>query len=108
MSSESIVLLKVRESGTPAARSYAFTVLIDGQTSDDRTFSPVESQELGEVSSQYQMLLDQSCKSETTDYLEILGSGLFHFFSRKSGARSRSRLPATKSCWSLPRIFRRS
>ena len=80
MSSGSTVLLTVSESGTPAARSYAFTIMINGQTLDDRTLSPVESQELGEVSGQYQMLFDQSRRSKTTDYLEILGSGLFHLF----------------------------
>lgn len=80
MSSESTVFLSVRESGTPAARSYAFTILADGKTLDERTLTPVESQEILEISGQYQSLFDQSCRHRTTDYLEILGTGLFHLF----------------------------
>ena len=94
MSSESTVFLSVRESGTPAARSYAFTILADGKTLDDRTLTPVESQEIGEISGQYQLLFDQSCRHRTTDYLEILGSGLFHLFFEVAW----SQIKSTASC----------
>jgi hypothetical protein len=47
---------------------------------DDRTLTPVESQEIVEISGQYLSLFDQSCRYHRTDYLEILGSGLFHLF----------------------------
>ena len=90
MSSESTVLLSVRGSGTPAARSYAFTILAEGKTLDDRTLTPVESQEIGEISGQYQSLFDQSCRYNTTDYLEILGSGLFHLFFEAAWGQIRS------------------
>lgn len=94
MSSESTVFLSVRESGTPAARSYAFTILADGKTLDDRTLTPVESQEIVEISGQYQLLFDQSCRHRTTDYLEILGSGLFHLFFEVAW----SQIKSTDSC----------
>jgi tetratricopeptide (TPR) repeat protein len=94
VSSESTVLLSVRDSGTPAARSYAFTILVDGKSLDDRTLTPVESQEIGEISGQYQSLFDQSCRYNPTDYMEILGSGLFHLFFEVAWSQIRS----TASC----------
>ena len=91
MSNESTVLLSINDAGTPAARSYAFTILADSQTLDDRTLTPVESQEITEISGQYQSLFDQSCRYHRTDYLEILGSGLFHLFFDVAWGRIRSK-----------------
>ncbi len=96
MSSESTVLLSVRDSGTPAARSYAFTILADGKTLDERTLTPVESQEIIEISRQYQSLFDQSCRYHRTDYLEILGSGLFHLFFEVAWGQIRSKASGGK------------
>jgi len=96
MSNESTVILYVRESGTPGARSYTFTILVDGKLLDDRTLTPVESQEIGEISGQYQSLFDQSCRYNTTDYLEILGSGLFHLFFEVAWGQIRSRASCGK------------
>lgn len=96
MSSVTTVLLSVRDSGTPAVRSYAFTITADGETMDDRTLSPVESQELVLISGQYEMLFDQSCRYHTTDYLEILGSGLFHLFFDVAWGRIKSKSSSGK------------
>lgn len=97
MSDESTVLLTVRESGTPAARSYAFTILADGQLLDDRTLTPVESQEISEMSGQYRMLFDNDCRLKTTsDYLEILGAGLFHLFFESSWSQIRAKASSGK------------
>ena len=90
MSNESTVLLSIRDAGTPAARSYAFTIMVDGESLDDRTLTPVESQEIGEISGQYLSLFDQSSRHHRTDYLEILGSGLFHLFFEIAWGRIRS------------------
>lgn len=97
MSKESTVLLSVRESGTPAARSYAFTMLADGQVLDDRILTPVESQEISEISGQYRMLFDNDCRLKTTsDYLEILGSGLFHLFFESSWSQIKAKVSGDK------------
>lgn len=96
MSNESTVILSVRESGTPGSRSYTFTILFDGMILDDRTLTPVESQEIGEISGQYQSLFDRSCRYNTTDYLETLGSGLFHLFFEVAWGRIRSKASCGK------------
>jgi len=96
VSNESTVLLSIRDAGTPAARSYAFTILADSQTLDDRTLTPVESQEIGEISGQYQSLFDQSSRYYATDYLEILGSGLFHLFFEVAWGHIRSKASCGK------------
>lgn len=89
--SESTFFLSIKDAGTPSARSYAFTILADGKTLDDRTLTPVESQEIVEISGQYQSLFDRSCRYHTTDYLEILGSGLFHLFFEVAWGQIRSK-----------------
>ena len=96
MSSESTVILSVRDSGTPAPRSYAFTILADGKTLDERTLTPVESQEISEISGQYRSLFDQSRRYHRTDYLEILGSGLFHLFFGVSWGQIKSKASGDK------------
>lgn len=97
MIKESTVLLSVRESGTPAARSYAFTILVDGQVLDDRILTPVESQEISEISGQYKMLFDNDCRLKTTsDYLEVLGSGLFHLFFESSWRQIKAKVSGDK------------
>lgn len=97
MIKESTVLLSIRESGTPAARNYAFTILADGQVLDDRILTPVESQEISEISGQYRMLFDNDCRLKTTsDYLEILGSGLFHLFFESSWSQIKAKVSGGK------------
>lgn len=97
MNSESTVLLSVRESGTPAARNYVITILADGQVLDDRTLTPIESQEISEISGQYRMLFDNDCRLKTTsDYLEILGSGLFHLFFESSWSQIKAKASGGK------------
>jgi tetratricopeptide (TPR) repeat protein len=79
MGDRSIVFLSVRETGTAAFRCYSFCLTVNGQVLMERCLSPVESGELRGITSQYQMLFEKSCQPEIPEnYLEILGSGLFH------------------------------
>lgn len=81
MSNRPIVLLSVKEAGTAAIRSYSFNIVADGQIKDERSLSPVESGELSGIIDQYQMLFDKNCQPKIpANYLETLGSGLFHLF----------------------------
>jgi tetratricopeptide (TPR) repeat protein len=85
------VLISARDSGTPAARSYAITVEVEGEILDDRNLTPVESQEISEIAGQYEMVLDQRYQPQTAgNYLEILGFGLFHLIFEKIWGQIRS------------------
>jgi tetratricopeptide (TPR) repeat protein len=93
MSDERTVTLQVRGSGTPAVRSFAFSLLVDGEAVlSSHSLSPVESQEVREISGQYYSLFEQVCRSKAAgDYFEILGPSLFQlwFISAWSQVRAR-------------------
>jgi len=96
MSNESTVILYVRNLETPGARSYTFTILVDGKLLDDRTLTPVESQEIGEISGQYQSLFDQSCDTIRPITWRSWGLDCSISSSRWLGARLRSRASCGK------------
>ncbi|MFB3764676.1 MAG: tetratricopeptide repeat protein [Methanotrichaceae archaeon] len=75
------VVISVIEAGTAAAHTFSFNVVIDDQTIISRNLTPVESQQIREISEQYASLFGKNRKiKEAKDYFEILGNGLFHLF----------------------------
>jgi len=87
------VVITVVESGTAAAPVFNFSVTIDGQTIISRGLSPVESQQVREISGQYASLFEKSCKvKDAKDYFEILGNGLFHLFFEDAWGQIKSRI----------------
>ncbi len=97
MSNRSIVLLSVSEAGAAAIRSHSFNIMADGQILDERSLSPVESRELGGIIDQYQMLFDKGCRPKVpANYLETLGSGLFHLFFKNAWDKFRTQASGEK------------
>lgn len=87
------VVISAAEAGSAAARTISFGILIDGRTIESRSLSPVESQEVREISGQYQSLFEKGCKAEQArDYFEILGKGLFHLFLENVWGQIKSRI----------------
>lgn len=87
------VIISAAEAGSAAARTISFGILIEGQTVASRSLSPVESQEVREISGQYQSLFEKGCKAEQAkDYFEILGKGLFHLFFEDVWGQIKSRI----------------
>lgn len=87
------VVISVVEAGTAASRAFNVKVTIDGQTIISKDLSPVESQQIREISGQYASLFDKGCKVVgAKDYFEILGNGLFHLFFEDAWGQIKSRI----------------
>lgn len=85
---KSNLIISVSEAGTPAARVLSFKILAGGEVLSEQSLSPVESQEVREISRQYSSLFEKGCRADTArDYFDILGRGLFHLFFEKSWAK---------------------
>lgn len=85
---KSNLIISVSEAGTPAARIFSFKILVGGKVLSEQSLSPVESQEVREISRQYSSLFEKGCRADTArDYFDILGRGLFHLFFEKSWAK---------------------
>lgn len=93
MPPRSIVTLSISGTGTPALRTYSFELMVDGQLAQSRqSLSPVESQEVMEISRQYEHLFEKQCRPEAAaDYLEILGAGLFHLWFEAAWSQIRAK-----------------
>jgi hypothetical protein len=78
---KSNIIISISEAGTPAARIISFKILAGAQVLAEQSLSPVESQEVREISRQYSSLFETGCRADTArDYFDILGRGLFHLF----------------------------
>jgi tetratricopeptide (TPR) repeat protein len=74
------ITINVSESGTPAARTFAYRISFDGEELADRVLTPVQSQQVREMAAQYISLFEGASKAGAVEYLPILGDGLFHLF----------------------------
>lgn len=93
MPPKSIVTLSISGTGTPALRTYSFEVMVDGQLAQSQqSLSPVDSQEVMEISRQYEHLFEKQCRPEAaSDYLEVLGAGLFHLWFETAWGQIRAK-----------------
>ncbi len=74
------ITISVSEAGTPAARTFAYRISVDGDVLANRTLTPVQSQQVQEMAAQYISLFGGASKAGAIEYLPILGDGLFHLF----------------------------
>jgi len=81
-------------SGTPSVRTFSFSVYVDGEAVvSDQSLTPVESQEVREISGQYEMLFGKECEpSAAKGYVGILGPSLFQLWFGASWSSIRARL----------------
>lgn len=90
---KSNLVISISEAGTPAARIFTFKIITGGEVLSEQSLSPVESQEVREISRQYSSLFEKGCRADTArDYFDILGRGLFHLFFEKSWAKIEPRM----------------
>ena len=74
------ITISVSEAGTPAARTFAYRISVDGEEVANRALTPVQSQQVQEMAAQYISLFEGASKAGAIEYLPILGDGLFHLF----------------------------
>ncbi len=74
------ITITVTEAGTAAARTFAYKIQIDGTVHVKRTLTPVQTQQVQEMVSQYFSLQQNAALASAKNYLPILRSGLFHLF----------------------------
>jgi hypothetical protein len=77
------ITISVSETGTPAARTLAYRILVEGEAVSERTLTPVESQGVRDMARQYISLFQGSGRAKAQEYLPILGEGIFHIFLEK-------------------------
>ena len=74
------ITITVSEAGTAAVRTFAYKILVDGNIAVQRTLTPVQTQQVREMASQYFSLLQGAGQSGAKSYLPILRDALFHLF----------------------------
>ncbi|MBN1235455.1 MAG: AAA family ATPase [Methanotrichaceae archaeon] len=79
------ITISVSEAGTAAARTFACKILVDGNVMAERTLTPVQTQQVQEMASQYFSLLQGAGQAGAISYLPILSDGLFHLFLEAGG-----------------------
>ncbi len=78
------ITITVSEAGTAAARTFAYKILVEGKLyRAERTLTPVQTQQVREMASQYFSLLQGAGQASAKSYLPILSDGLFHLFLEK-------------------------
>ena len=77
------ITITVSEAGTAAARTFAYKILVEGNVVSERTLTPVQTQQVQEMASQYFSLLQGAGQARAKSYLSILSDGLFHLFLEK-------------------------
>jgi tetratricopeptide (TPR) repeat protein len=78
------ITIAVSEAGTFAARTYAYKILVEGNIAAQRTLTPVQTQQIQEMVSQYFTLMQGVGREASKSYLHILSDGLFHLFFEES------------------------
>lgn len=78
------ITITVTEAGTAVARTYSYKIAVDDNVLAERTLTPVQTQQVQEMVSQYFSLQKDGCFAAAKDYLPILGKTLTQLFI-KSG-----------------------
>src|SRR5512137_865926 len=77
------ITIAVSEAGTAAARTYAYGIQFDGHAVAQGTLTPVQSQQVNEIGSQYFSLLQKKDQGQAMSYLPLLRDALSHLFLEK-------------------------
>ncbi|MDD4651919.1 MAG: tetratricopeptide repeat protein [Methanothrix sp.] len=74
------ITITVTEAGTAVARTYAYKIAVDGTILAERTITPVQTQQVQEMVSQYFTLQKDAAATAAKDYLPILGNMIYQLF----------------------------
>jgi tetratricopeptide (TPR) repeat protein len=74
------ITITVSEAGTAVTRTFSFKILFEGNAVAERTLTPVQTQQVREIASQYFSLLQGAGQAAGKSYLPILSDSLFHLF----------------------------
>jgi len=90
------ITISVSEAGTAVARTFAYKILVEGNVMAERTLTPVQTQQVQEMASQYFSLLQGVGRAGAISYLPILSDGLFHLFLETGGQDLADILPGAR------------
>ncbi|MDD1739623.1 MAG: tetratricopeptide repeat protein [Methanothrix sp.] len=74
------IIIKVSEAGTAAARTFAYEIIADALVAAQGTLTPVQTQQVYEIGSQYFSLLEAKGQEQAMSYLPLLRDALAHIF----------------------------
>lgn len=74
------IIIKVSEAGTAAARTFAYEIIADDIVAAQGTLTPVQTQQVYEIGSQYFSLLGARDQEQAMSYLPLLRDALAHIF----------------------------
>jgi len=78
------IMIKISKAGIAAARTFAYEIIADGRVIAQGSLTPVQSQQVHEIGSQYFSLLEEKGQGQATSYLSLLRDALVGLFV-KSG-----------------------
>ena len=79
------IIINVSEAGTAAARTFAYEITVDGRVIAQGALTPVQSQQVFEICSQYFSLWGTKGQEQATSYLPLLRDALGRLFLEKAG-----------------------
>ena len=79
------IIIDVSEAGTAAARTFAYEITVDRRVIAQGALTPVQSQQVHEISSQYFSLWETVGQEQAGSYLPLLRDALGRLFLEKGG-----------------------
>ena len=112
------IIINVSEAGTAAARTFAYEITVDGRVIARGALTPVQSQQVNEIGSQYFSLWETKGQEQAVSYLPLLKDALGRLFLDKAEQGWRESIASDArlviyssirrfcsfpgSCWSFP------
>jgi len=78
------IIINVTEAGTAAARTFAYEITVDGRVTAQGALTPVQSQQVHEIRSQYFSLWEKVGQEQAVSYLPLLRDALGRLFLEKA------------------------
>ena len=78
------IIINVSEAGTAAARTFAYEITVDGRVIARGALTPVQSQQVNEIGSQYFSLWETKGQEQAVSYLPLLKDALGRLFLDKA------------------------
>jgi len=78
------IIISVSEAGTAAARTFAYEITVDGRVTAQGVLTPVQSQQVHEIGSQYFSLWVAVGQEQAVSYLPLLRDALGRLFLEKA------------------------
>lgn len=86
------IIINVSEAGTAAARTFAYEIIADALVAAHGTLTPVQTQQVYEIGSQYFSLLGAKGQEQAMSYLPLLSDALAHIFLERGEQGWRERI----------------